>query len=106
MQKELLAEIKELKTAISTLIGTSDLLPEEQFSKEALAKAAKQFQKLSIERGEWVNDSDMVSNSFTEHSTDGSIKPYAGKSIVLPIQNTYYPSLENLQWHRENIFKN
>lgn len=38
MQKELLAEIKELKTAISTLIGTSDLLPEEQFSKEALDK--------------------------------------------------------------------
>ena len=48
----------------------------------------------------------MVSNSFTEHSTDGSIKPYAGKLIVLPVQNTYYPSLENLQWHRENIFKN
>ncbi len=36
MQKELLAEIKELKAAISILIGTSDLLPEEQFSKEAL----------------------------------------------------------------------
>ena len=54
MQKELLAEIKELRAAISTLIGTSDLLPEEQFSKEALDKAAKQFQKLSIERGEWV----------------------------------------------------
>ena len=52
MQKELLAEIKELKIAISTLIGTSDLHPEEQFSKEALDKAAKQFQKLSIERGE------------------------------------------------------
>ena len=48
----------------------------------------------------------IVSNSFTEHSADASIKPYAGKSIVLPIQNTYYPSLENLQWHRENIFKN
>ena len=48
----------------------------------------------------------IVSNSFTEHSADASIKPYAGKSIVLPIQNTYYPSLENLQWHRENIFIN
>lgn len=48
----------------------------------------------------------IVSNSFTEHSADASIKPYEGKSIVLPIQNTYYPSLQNLQWHRENIFKN
>lgn len=38
MQKEFLAEIKELKTAICMLIGTSDLLPKEQFSKEALDK--------------------------------------------------------------------
>ena len=71
MQKELLAEIKELKTAISTLIGTSDLLPEEQFSKEALAKAAKQFQKLSIEKGEWVSDSDITKYIKNAHYRAG-----------------------------------
>lgn len=59
MQKELLAEVKELKTLIAKLIGTSDLPTTEQFSKEALDKAAKQFQKLSIERGEWVEDSNI-----------------------------------------------
>ena len=72
MQKELLAEIKELKTAISTLIGTSDLLPEEQFSKEALDKAAKQFQKLSIERGEWVSDSDITKYIKNAHYRAGA----------------------------------
>ena len=59
MQKELLSEIRELKSAIAALIGTSDLPPGEQFSKEALDKAAKQFQKLSIERGEWISDGDI-----------------------------------------------
>ena len=72
MQKELLAEIKELKAAISTLIGTSDLHPEEQFSKEALYKAAKQFQKLSIERGEWVNDSDITKYIKNAHYRAGA----------------------------------
>ena len=57
MQKQILQEIKELKIAISKLIGTPDLLPQEPFSEEALNKAAKEFQKLSIERGEWIEDS-------------------------------------------------
>lgn len=50
MEKEILSEIKQLKAAISKLIGTADLPAKEQFSTEALDKAAKQFQKLSIER--------------------------------------------------------
>lgn len=56
MEKEILLEIKQLKAAISKLIGTADLPAKEQFSTEALDKAAKQFQKLSIERGEWVEE--------------------------------------------------
>lgn len=59
MIDNLLTEIKELKAAIAILIGTADLPPEEQFSKQALDKAAKQFQKMSIERGEWIEESDI-----------------------------------------------
>lgn len=59
MQNELLAEIRLLKAAISTLIGNSDLPAKERFSKEALARAAKEFKKLSIERGEWLTDSNI-----------------------------------------------
>ena len=59
MQKQILQELKELRTAISKLIGSSDLPSNEQFSKEAIEKAAKQFQKLRIERGEWVSDWDL-----------------------------------------------
>ena len=59
MEKELLSQIKELKAIIAQLVGTSDLPLKERFSKEALAKAAKEFQNLSIERGEWVKDYDI-----------------------------------------------
>jgi len=59
MEKTLLTEIQELKRVITVLIGVSDLPTENQFSKDALENAAKQFQKLSIERGEWIIDGDI-----------------------------------------------
>src|SRR6478736_487570 len=59
MQDQVLKEIKELKTIIAELIGTSDLPVKERFSKEAIIKAGKEFQKLRIERGEWVKDHDI-----------------------------------------------
>ena len=72
MENKLLSEIKELKAAISILIGTSDLHPKDQFSKEALDKAAKQFQKLSIERGEWISDGDIHKYIKKAHYRAGS----------------------------------
>lgn len=49
MQKEILLEIKELRTALTQVLGISALPPDQQFLKEALNKAAKEFQKLNIE---------------------------------------------------------
>jgi hypothetical protein len=59
MEKEFLIEIRELKSILAQLVGTSDLPSRERFSKVALAKAAKEFKNLSIERGEWVKDYDI-----------------------------------------------
>lgn len=56
MQNKILAEIKELRTALTLVLGVSDLPPDQQFLKEALNKVAKEFQKLNIERGLWVAD--------------------------------------------------
>jgi hypothetical protein len=56
MQKQILEELQTLRLLFSKLIGTSHQLGESQFSVEALDKAAKEFQKLSIQRGEWVDD--------------------------------------------------
>ena len=34
-----------------------------------------------------------------------SIKQLGGKRIHLPPATQYYPSQENIAWHRENVFK-
>jgi len=59
MEEQILKEIKELKSIIATLVGSADLPKKDQFSKETLEKSAKQFKKLSAERGEWVKDGDL-----------------------------------------------
>ena len=70
MSKEILEELKALRFLFSKLIGTSHQPVESQFSVEALDKAAKEFQKLSIQRGEWIED----------HNIEKYIKtaPYSG----------------------------
>lgn len=47
----------------------------------------------------------ILSSSFTESISSISIKSYEGKFIQLPEEPNYFPSQENLKWHRENIFK-
>lgn len=59
MHKQILIELKEIRSLLSKLIGSDDSSNEAPFSIEAVNKAAKEFQKLSIERGEWIKDSDI-----------------------------------------------
>lgn len=55
----ILQEIQELKVLLAKLIGTADREVAERFSEAALDKAAKDFLKISIERGEWVKEEDL-----------------------------------------------
>lgn len=59
MEEKILKEIKDLKSIIAQVIGLSELPAKQKFSKEAITKAAKEFQKLTIERGEWLSESDI-----------------------------------------------
>lgn len=83
MEKQLMSEIKLLRSVISELIGTSDLPIKQQFSKEALDKAAKDFRNLSIERGDWVSDSDI--NKYIKNASYR-----AGKFIIEEFKFTNY----------------
>lgn len=47
----------------------------------------------------------IVSSSFTENAAYSSIKVYDGKEIVLPLEKNYHPALENVEWHRREVFK-
>lgn len=63
----------------------------------------------AFDRGLITIDEDyrvVISNGFSESASDYSIKIYHSKKILLPNEPHYYPSFNNLKWHRENIFKN
>jgi hypothetical protein len=57
--EKIFSEIKALREVISRVIGTSELPAKERFSLEALEKASKEFKKLSIQRGEYIDESDI-----------------------------------------------
>jgi len=59
MESQILSEIKEIKKLLSKVIGTSDLPAKQRFSKDAIAKAAKEYRLLEMKRGEWVIESDI-----------------------------------------------
>lgn len=46
----------------------------------------------------------MVSKDFMESQSDYSIRKFEGKELLLPDNRKYYPSQENLAWHREKVF--
>lgn len=48
----------------------------------------------------------VVSNAFREEESDYSIRKFEGNEILLPKQQKYFPLIENLGWHKQNIFKN
>ena len=83
MEERILKEIKELKSVIAQVIGSSELPAKQKFSKEAIAKAAKEFQKLSIERGEWLSESDI-------HKVIRKAPWRAGKFIIEDFSFTNY----------------
>jgi putative restriction endonuclease len=47
----------------------------------------------------------VVTANIIESSVEKGITSYHGKPILLPKEKNYHPASENLQWHRENIFR-
>lgn len=47
----------------------------------------------------------IVSKAFKEDETNYSIRIFDNQKIILPKQEMFYPLVENLNWHRKNIFK-
>jgi hypothetical protein len=66
MQKQILSELKELRNVLSKIVGTSDIPNEAQFSTTALDKAASEFKKMQIARGEWVPENEIY--KFIKHA--------------------------------------
>ena len=47
----------------------------------------------------------VVSDSFREEGSSYGIRPFQGNQIKLPILKSYYPTIDNFQWHYKNVYK-
>lgn len=47
----------------------------------------------------------IVSSSFIENESDYSLKNLEGNKLELPSDKRFWPSIENLDWHKMNVFK-
>jgi hypothetical protein len=59
MEDKIYAELKQLRLLLAKVVGTQELPKREQFSKDAMKKAAAEFRELQTERGEWVAEHDI-----------------------------------------------
>ncbi len=59
MEKEILAEILELKQLLSKIMGLENETTGKKYSEESIINAQKLYLKMSIERGDWVKDDDI-----------------------------------------------
>jgi hypothetical protein len=97
METKILEELKQIKLILSKITGTEDLPAKERFSKEALDKAAKEYQDMVIKRGEWVNNSDLsdVSKIYSWNS---------GKFIIEKFGfNSYFQRGKSLYYNRKDL---
>ncbi len=92
-----LKEIQDIRKLLSKIIGTSELPTRQQFSKESLDKAADEFKKLSIQRGEWITDS-QISDIIKKAPY------YSGKFIIEQFGFTnYFIKGKSLYFNRKSI---
>lgn len=47
----------------------------------------------------------VVSDTFREDETSYSIRSFDGIEIKLPTLKSYFPTINNFQWHFNNVFK-
>jgi hypothetical protein len=96
-EEKILAELQSLKTLVAKLIGTPDLKGENQYSKKAIEKAAREFQKLSIERGEWVESYDIKKYIKTAPYNVGNfLRDEFGFTNCFKRGSTYYYNKQDL----------
>lgn len=59
MQKEIIREIRELKQLLEKVIGLDKETQDKKYSEESISNAQKLYLKMSIDRGDWVKESEI-----------------------------------------------
>ncbi len=98
-EDRLYSEIKHLRYLLAKVVGTQDLPKREQFSKEAIKKAASEFRKLQKERGEWIPEHDISKIIRSAPYSPGKfiIEKFEFKNYYIEGRYYYYFSKKDLQ---------
>lgn len=97
MGTQILNELKEIRKLLSILVGSQDMPKEQQFSIEALDRAANEFKKMMIERGEWVSEDDI-------HKIIRKAHYYSGRFIIEHFGfNHYFKSGRATYFNRKSL---
>lgn len=96
---EILLELKKLNLLISKVIGSSELPENKKFSKAAIDKAALEFKKLAIQRGEWVSNEGI--RKYIKHTPY-----YAARFIVEELKfKNYFKRGHEYYLNKEDLIK-
>lgn len=99
MEDKVLSEIKQIRKLLSELVGTTDLPASQKFSKEAISKAAKEFRKLSIDRGNWIPTDEI-------HRIIKLAPWHSGKTIIEKFEfSNYFKRGSTFYFNRQDLIE-
>jgi putative restriction endonuclease len=105
-----LCQLKVIQSLTQTIVDGAHIKPFSKFYDNKIDNGISLCKNYhwAFDQGLFTMDDDykiLVSDNFEEISPNArSLKAFSGEKILLPHSIEYFPRLEAIQWHRENIF--
>lgn len=106
-----LCHLKVIKSLSQSIVDGAHIKPFSQFYDNRIDNGISLCKNhhWAFDRGIFSIDDNyqvLISDNFSEESPNSKpIRDFQGETILLPNSQKYFPSLEAIQWHRQNIFK-
>ncbi|MDJ0599966.1 MAG: HNH endonuclease [Crocosphaera sp.] len=106
-----LCQLRVIKSLSQSIVDGAHIKPFAQFYDNKIDNGISLCKNhhWAFDRGIFSIDNNyqvLISDNFSEDSPNTKpIREFQGETILLPNSPTYFPSLEAIQWHRQNIFR-
>ncbi|CCQ65194.1 D-3-phosphoglycerate dehydrogenase [Crocosphaera watsonii WH 0402] len=106
-----LCNLKVIKSLSQSIVDGAHIKPFAQFYDNNINNGISLCKNhhWAFDRGIFSIDDNyqvLISDNFSEESPNSKpIREFQGETILLPNSPTYFPSIEAIQWHRQNIFR-
>ncbi|EAZ93065.1 HNH endonuclease [Crocosphaera chwakensis] len=106
-----LCQLRVIKSLSQSIVDGAHIKPFAQFYDNKIDNGISLCKNhhWAFDRGIFSIDDNyqvLISDNFAEDSPNTKpIRDFQGETILLPNSQTYFPSLEAIQWHRQNVFR-